>query len=184
MRHALSLAALAIPLVFAANAVAAHDFSWHVGLGLAAELDERVFSTPGARVEAEEAVTAFVAATHGNGFGAELAYVDLGTVSEAGIADAGYELDGELWSLGLTYAVQMDAFEPYAKLGWYSREEDGVALTIAGPRPFDLDDDGLMGEVGLRWRVTEPVALRLGYVWYDFQPDSDASAQFAAEWRF
>lgn len=184
MRHALALAALAIPFIFPATAVAADDFSWHAGFGLAAELDQRVLSTPDARVEAEEAVTVFLGATHASGFGAELAYVDLGSVSEAGIADGGYELDGELWSLGLTYTVQMDAFEPYAKLGGYWREEDGVALTIAGPRPFALHDDGLMGEVGLRWRVSEPVALRLGYVWYDFEPDSDASAQYGAEWRF
>lgn len=184
MRHALSLSVLVIASLFSAEQIAAQELSWHIGLGLASELDERAPTTAGGRVDAENAGTVFVGAAHASGFGGEMAYVDLGGASEAGIADGGYDLDGELWSLGVTYAVAFDALEPYAKLGWFTRNEDGVALTIAGPRPFGVDDDGLMGEVGLRWRVTEPVALRLGYVWYDFEPDADGSAQFAAEWRF
>lgn len=175
---------LSLPLFLLTSLpVAAQSLDWHVGLGVAAELDGRA---PGfdPQIDAEEAATLFVGATFENGFGFEAAYVDLGNITASGIADGGFDLDGELWSVGATYRIQLDQLEPYAKLGWFSREEDGVAITIAGPVPLSLDDDGLMGEVGLRWRITQPFALRLGYAWYDFEPDSDGSAQFAAEWHF
>lgn len=183
MRPTLSLIAMAIVLVFAPDRAAAQDFSWHAGLGLGAELDDRG-PFPHGDIDAEHTRTVFVGATHRSGFGAELAWVDLGSLTASNIADGGFAVDGELWSLGLTFAIAMEAFEPYAKLGVFSRNEDGFANTIAGPRPLLLDDDGAMGEVGLRWRVTEPVALRLGYAWYDFEPDADGGAQLAAEWRF
>jgi hypothetical protein len=181
MRLLPALACLALlPL---AAPLAAQSLHWHAGVGLAGELDGR--GPPAGRpLEAENAGTLLVGATHGSGFGVEAAYVDLGELVASNIADAGYEVDGELWSVGATYAIPLDAFEPYAKLGWFSRDEDGTQLTIAGPRPLRLDDDGVMGEVGLRWRASDAFALRLGYAHYDFEPDADGSAQLMAEWHF
>lgn len=170
--------------MLAANAAMAQELDWHVGLGLASELDGRGPFDFGGSADAKNAGALFAGARWGSGFGVEAAYVDLGRLRHSAVADAGYDADGELWSVGATYSIRLDAIEPYAKLGWFSREEDGIAISIAGPRPLQLDDDGLTGEVGLRWRVTEPFALRLGYVWYDFEPDSDASAQLGAEWHF
>ena len=181
MRRTTALVLLALwPL---ATPAAAQSWRWHAGLGLAGDLDGR--GPPGGfPVDAEHAATLFAGATHASGFGVEAAYLDLGRLVASNIADAGYDVDGELWSVGATYAIALDAFEPYAKLGWFSREEDGVGYSIAGPFPLRLDDDGWMGEAGLRWRATDAFALRLGYAHYDFAPDADGSAQLAAEWRF
>ena len=41
-----------------------------------------------------------------------------------------------------------------------------------------------MAEAGLRWHVTEPFALRLGYTHYDFEREADGAAQLLAEWHF
>lgn len=177
-----SVAAICAALVLATPAAQAQALSWHVGVGVAGALDDR--GPYNVEADADNGATLLVGAGFGNGFGVEAAYVDLGRVIEPGIADAGFDLDGELWSVGATWTYTLDRVEPYAKLGWFSREEDGTSITIIGPRPLRIEDDGWMGEVGARWRVTEPFALRLGYVHYDFESGADGSAQLAAEWHF
>lgn len=157
---------------------------WHVGVGGVAELDGRTPRLGAERVDAKNGYTAFGGLRFDNGFGVEAAWVDLGRARSRGIADAGYAVDGDLWSVGLTWAPDTGALQPYAKLGWFSRSEDGIADTLAGPRRVDFDDDGLMAELGGRWFVTRSFALRAGYSWYDFDGGSDGSAKLAAEWHF
>lgn len=179
MRLAVATALLLSSLSFSAAAV-----DWHIGFGAAAELDDRNPTGGFNDTDTENATTAVAGVEVGQGFGVEASWVDLGEFTVNNVADAGFETDGDLWSLGLTWAPDTGALQPYAKLGWFSRSEDGTALTIAGPRRIDFDDDGVMGEVGGRWFVTESFALRAGYAWYDFDNDADGSVQLLAELHF
>jgi hypothetical protein len=181
MRHAFRLAAVAAILAFPA-VVPAQSLDWHVGLGVSGELDGR--GPPGFDADADNGRHVVAGVRFENGFGVEAGYADLGELVSPGIADAGFALDGELWTVGATFGWRIERFEPYAKLGWFSREDDGVAISIVGPSPLTLSDDGVMAEVGLRWHVTEPFALRLGYAHYDFETDADGSALLLAEWHF
>jgi hypothetical protein len=171
-------------LLLALSPLPALAADWYVGAGALAELDNRTPSFGGQRVDAESAASVFGGLRFDNGFGLEASWVDLGRARVSAIADAGYDVDGDLVALGLTWAPDTGDLQPYAKLGWFSRSEDGTALTIAGPRPIDFDDDGLMAELGGRWFVTPSFALRGGYSWYDFDVESDGSAMLAAEWHF
>lgn len=184
MKRAAGMMILALAALVATRAAGAQELDWYAGLGVASELDGRGPFDFGGGAEAEHAGTLFAGARFAHGFGVEAAYVDLGRLRHSAVADAGYDVDGELWSVGAIYALSLEALEPYVKLGWFSREEDGVAISIAGPAPLRLDDDGVMAEVGLRWRASEAFALRLGYAWYDFEPESDGSAQAGLEWHF
>jgi hypothetical protein len=163
-------------------AAQAQSVDWHVGIGVTSELDGRgPFDFD---ADAEDGRTVVVGARFDNGFGVEAAYVDLGQILSPGIADAGFVLDGELWSVGATWGRRIERLEPYAKLGWFSREDDGISISIIGPAPLTVSDDGFMAEAGLRWYVTDPFALRLACAHYDFERDSDGSAQLLAEWHF
>lgn len=171
-------------LLLALSPLSAFAADWHIGVGALAELDNRTPSIGGERVETETAYTALGGVRFANGFGVEASYVDLGRAYSIGIADAGYDVDGDLVTLGVTWAPDTGALQPYAKLGWFNRSEDGTALTIAGPRRVDFDDNGVMAELGGRWFVSDSFALRAGYSWYDFDEESDGSAMLAAEWHF
>ena len=116
--------------------------------------------------------------------GLEASYADLGELYLSGIADGGFRTDGDLWAVAVTYSPDTGALRPYAKLGWFSRDENGQAITIAGPRPISFDDDGLTAELGGRWFVNDNFALRLGYSWYDFDGGGDGSVGAAVEWHF
>lgn len=172
----------ALALVGVSSSAQAVD--WHLGLGAADQLDDRNPAISADGPDAETAITAVAGVEVGQGFGVEASWVDLGEYRVANVADAGYESDGDLWSLGLTWAPDTGALQPYAKLGWFSRSEDGTGQSIAGPVRVDFDDDGLMGEIGGRWFVTESFALRAGYAWYDFEHDADGSVQLLAELHF
>lgn len=163
-------------------AAAAQSPEWHLGLGAAGDLDGR--GPYDFDANAENGRTLVVGARWDGGFGVEAAYTDLGQILSPGILDAGFVLEGELWSVGATYGWRFDRLEPYVKLGWFTRDDDGISISIAGSAPLTVSDDGLMAEAGLRWRVTEPFALRVGCTHYDFERRSDGSAQFLAEWHF
>lgn len=177
----LRTAALAVALLlpFVANA---QSPEWHVGLGATSEMTERA---PYPFEADAEVGRSFVAGVRfENGFGVESAYVDLGEIVATAVADAGFELEGELWSVGATWGWRLDRIEPYVKLGWFSRDEDGVTISIVGPTPVAISDDGVMAEVGVRWHVADPFALRVGYTHYDFEQDADGAALLLAEWHF
>lgn len=170
-------------LLLALAAPAAQAADWHIGVAAADDYDGR---TPdfGARIETETARSLFGGLRFENGFGVEAAWVDLGEASQDAVADAGYRVDGTLWSVGLTWAPDTGDLQPYAKLGWFDRDEDGTFVGIAGPTPVSYDDDGMMAEAGGRWFLTQSFALRAGYSWYDFEPESDGSVLLGAEWHF
>jgi hypothetical protein len=164
--------------------VSAQAVDWHVGAAVTDDYDGRTPDFGGPSVDTEKGRSVFGGLRFDNGFGIEGAWLDLGDASQSAVADAGYRVDGKLWSVGLTFAPDTGALQPYAKLGWFDRSEDGTFIGIAGPVPVSYDDDGLMAEVGGRWFLTESFALRTGYSWYDFEPDSDGSVLFGAEWHF
>jgi len=179
MRTTLAAATLLALIPFSASAV-----DWHLGIGAVAELDGRTPSIGGIKPDTQTAYTVVAGVELGQGFGIEVAGVDLGKARLSNIADAGYRVSGDLWSLGVTWSPDTGPVRPYAKLGWFTRDEKGSALTIAGPRRVDFSDDGLMAEVGGRWFVTDSFALRAGYAWYDFDRRSDGSVQVLAEVHF
>ena len=174
---------LLLPLLALAP-LSAHAVDWHVGAAAHDKLDGRTPSFGGSRVEADTGRSLFGGLRFDNGFGVEAAWLDLGDASQSAVADAGYAVDGSLWSVGLSFAPDIGPIQPYAKVGWFDRDEDGVFVGIAGPLPISYDDDGLMAEVGARWFATDAFALRAGYSWYDFEPDADGSFMLAAEWHF
>lgn len=164
--------------------LSAQAIDWHLGVAAHDDLDNRAPSFGGARADTETGRSLFGGLRFQNGFGVEAAWLDLGDATQSAVADAGYAIDGSLWSVGLTFAPDTGPLQPYAKLGWFERDEDGVFIGIAGPAPISYDDNGLMAEVGGRWFATPSFALRAGYSWYDFEPRSDGSAMLAAEWHF
>lgn len=178
MRALLCLSLLAL------SPLSAQAVDWHVGAAVHDDLDGRTPDFGNSRINTENGRSLFGGLRFENGLGVEAAWLDLGDASQSAVADAGYRVDGRLFSVGLTYAPDTGALQPYAKLGWFDRSEDGTFIGIAGPRPVSYDDDGLMAEVGGRWFVTRSFALRAGYSWYDFAPRSDGSAMLAAEWHF
>jgi opacity protein-like surface antigen len=178
-RHLALAAALVLPL-----ATHAQSTDWHIGVGAVGAMDDRAPYDFNVDSDADNGATFVAGIRFDNGFGVEAGYVDLGNVVAIGIADAGFDLDGELWSVGATWGWRFDQLEPYVKLGWFTREEDGITIGIAGPTPVSFSDDGVMAEAGLRWHVTEPFALRLGYTHYDFEREADGAAQLLAEWHF
>ena len=179
MRSLLCLPLLAL-LPLSAQAV-----DWHLGAAVADDFDGRTpdFGGPSG-VSTETARSLFGGLRFANGLGIEAAWLDLGEASHSAVADAGYRVDGKLWSIGLTWAPDTGDLQPYAKLGWFDRDEDGTFIGIAGPMPVSYDDDGMMAEVGGRWFLTQSFALRAGYSWYDFEPESDGSVLLGAEWHF
>ncbi len=171
-------------LLMMSVATSASAADWYVGVGVAGELDDRTPAVGGFGADTETARSLLGGVMLGNGFAFEASHVDLGDATVAPVADAGYAVDGRLWTAGLAWSPDTGRLRPFAKLGWFSRNEDGQALTIAGPTPVDFDDDGLTAEVGGRWFVTDAFALRAGYRWYDFDPKADGSVQVAAEFHF
>jgi opacity protein-like surface antigen len=175
------LAALAAAALLCATSASAQELRWHAGLAVADGLEDR---GPFDADHTDSTRSLFAGATFDGGFGIEVAYVDLQDIDSIGIADAGFHLEGELWSVGATYGRRVGAFTPYAKLGWFTRDEDGVSVGIAGPRPLSISDDGVTAEVGARWHLGDAFALRAGYAYYDFETGGDAHGLLGAEVHF
>lgn len=173
---------LALTSLFALAPAQAID--WHVGVGAFDALEDRSLFEPRDGARGETGVTAVAGLQFGRGFGIEAAWADLGELERSNIADAGYLTEGDLWSLGLTWTTQSGTLRPYAKAGLFQREEDGSALTIAGPRRVSDDDSGWMAEAGARWHLSDRFALRAGYAHYDFDRGGDGSVQVVAELHF
>lgn len=170
--------------LLASMSTSAQAAEWYLGVGAVAELDDRTPNFGSFEPDTETARTLLAGFGLGNDFAIEASYVDLGDAVISPVADAGYAVDGELWTAGVVWSPDTGPLRPYAKLGWFSRSEDGQSLTIAGPSPIDFDDDGLMAELGGRWFITDAFALRAGYARYDFDRDADGSVQVAAELHF
>jgi hypothetical protein len=165
-----------------AGAAAAQDARWHAGASVAQEYDRRA-STFGSG-DAEYAQGLLAGVRLDGGWGLELDYVDLGKLDFGGALSGGFHSEGELWSLAATYGRRFDNIEPYARLGWFSAESDVRSTGLPSVPTRRESEDGIAAEIGLRWFVTDPLAVRLGWVWYDFEVRDQGRAQLAVEWHF
>ena len=104
----------------------------------------------------------------------EVGLIDVGETTRSAATDAGFELDGALYQVGLVGRIPVaEQWELLGGIGAFRLDEDGTALTIAGPRPFDNSDSGYFVDAGARFRLNDAWALRAGYRWYDFDPNSE-----------
>lgn len=118
-------------------------------------------------------------------FGLELGYTDLGTSERSGIADAGFDLDGELYTLGVIASVPLqERFSVFGGLGAFNLREDGTSITIAGPRKFDNNDSGFYAEVGGHVSFNDQFGARLSYQWFNFENGNDGTPWLGLEVRF
>lgn len=178
MRFALLAMALSVISLPAAA------LDWHVGVGVGTKLDGRTGDIPGADKHSDTPKLLLGGVTFKNDFGVEASWVDLGDISTTGLADVGYDVGGDLWTLAATWSPDTGALRPFAKLGWFNRNEDGTSLTVGSPMPASYHDSGVTAELGGRWFINDTFALRGGYAWYDFDHHSDGNVQAALELRF
>ena len=158
------------------------DVQWYAGASIAQEYDQRASSFDSA--DAENAQGLLAGVRWGRGWGLELAYVDLGELDFGGALSGGFHSEGDLWSLGATFARRFGNIEPYARLGWFSGESETRSTGLPSFPTRRNSEDGVAAEAGLRWFVTDPLAVRLGWAWYDFDLRAQGRAQLAVEWHF
>lgn len=80
----------------------------YVGAGAVAELDDRGPGVGALDPEGEMAKTLLGRVRFESGFGVEATGVDLGELELPNISDSGYNVDGDLWTLGLTDGIKVD----------------------------------------------------------------------------
>lgn len=174
---------IASMLLAAAN-VASADGGAYVGLRAGSELDSRFNHS--AIVNADTPIGIYGGWNFNDQLGVELGYTDLGRSTAPGIADFGFDVDGNLLTGGLTYRHSIsESADLFGGVGLFDLNEDGTAITIAGPVSFNNDDNGFYAEVGGRYRFNERLALRASYQWFDFgstaASDSDGTVMLGLE---
>lgn len=118
-------------------------------------------------------------------FGVEFGYSDLGTSQRSGVADAGFRLDGALYTLGLIARTQVrERFSVFGGLGAFNLSEDGTSNTIAGPRKLDNNDSGFYAELGGHVAFNDQFGARLSYQWFNFENGNDGTPWLGLEMRF
>lgn len=156
------------------------------GLGLrgGTELDGRLPKGPGV-LDSDNALGGYVNYFWHQNLGIELAYANLGSSSRSGILDAGFDLDGDLYTFGLVASFPIaERWQLLGGIGGFNLREDGTSVSIAGIRPFDNDDSGFYLEAGSRFDFNESLSARLSYQWFDFDRESDGTPWLGAEVRF
>ena len=178
------------PLLFVAALAAslpAHAVDAYLGAGITQAPDEEeVRVGPGVVLkEDNDAFSRFFGGVWINeNFAVEAAYHDFGRSQLRGLADVGYDLEADGWSLGVVYEYGDAAWAPYTKIGYFSADIDGEFTTIAGSERVSESDDGLMLEAGVRWTPNDTFSLRGGYEWFDFQDGGDGGLTIAAQISF
>lgn len=151
----------------------ANDF--YIGLRAGSDLDDRL-EDQGAQISTDNPWGGYAGWRINDTLALEFAASDLGESERSTIADAGLELDGALYQLGLVAQFPLaDSFDVFGALGAFRREEDGTAITIAGPRDVDFSDTGGYVEAGARYRFNEQWSVRASYAWFDFDGGSDGN---------
>lgn len=118
-------------------------------------------------------------------FGLEVGYTDLGASQRSGIADAGFDLDGALYTAGLIASAPLrERFSAFGGLGAFNLREDGTSITIAGPRKFDNNDSGFYAEIGGHVAFNEQFGARLSYQWFNFENGNDGTPWLGLDVQF
>lgn len=98
----------------------------------------------------------------------------LGNATRSGIVDAGLDLDGAIYQLGVVGSLPInDQFDLIGGIGAFRLDEDGTASTLIGPVDVDNSGSGAYLDVGGRVKLNEQWSLRAGYSWYDFDAGGD-----------
>jgi hypothetical protein len=166
------------------GAAHADDLRFYGGVALGTGLDGRYGDLP-ADLDADNVAKFYLGWRFADDFSVDATWHDLGDARVAPITDFGFDTSTDGWSVGLHYVAPVDfPVLPFARVGYFSFDEEGEALGIAGPRDFQADDSGLTFEVGALFAINETFVLRAGYEWFDFEGDSDASFNAGGEIRF
>lgn len=171
---------LALALAFSAPVYAA-DYYLGVGISQAPDGDQRGFSDD---VDTDPFGKVYGGVYVGQNFSIEGAYHDFGNASLNDVADFGFDLDADAWSVGVRYEYGDAAWAPYSKVGYFSSKTEGELITIAGTTQISDSDNGLMLEGGVRWTPNDTFSLRGGYEWFDFEGGSAEGLTIAAEFSF
>jgi len=159
--------------LFATPALATTSF--YTGLRVGSDLDGRL-QDAGAPIETDTPFGAYAGWRINENFALEFGATSLGSSTRSGIADAGLDLDGAVYQLGLVASIPVaENFELLGGAGAFRLDEDGEAITIAGPVPIDASESGAYVEVGGRYLLNQQWSLRAGYTWYDFDAGGDGN---------
>ncbi|HWT15665.1 MAG TPA: outer membrane beta-barrel protein [Patescibacteria group bacterium] len=170
-----------------AASLPAHAVDAYLGAGVTQAPAEDEFRVgPGASFEEDNDPFArfFGGVWINENFAVEAAYHDFGRSQLRGLADVGYDLEADGWSLGVVYEYGDAVWAPYTKIGYFSADIEGEITTIAGPQRINDSDDGLMLEGGVRWTPNDRFSLRGGYEWFDFNDGGDGGLTIAAQISF
>ena len=166
------------------SSVSCAQSSFGLGLRVGTEMEVRLPDGPG-KLDSDKALGGYVNYFWHEKLGLELGYTNLGSSSRSGILDAGFELDGNLYTFGLVGSVPIaDQWRLLGGVGGFNLREDGTSITIAGARPFDNDDSGFYLDAGARFDFNPNIAARLSYQWFDFDQGGDGTPWLGAEVRF
>lgn len=175
---------IAATMLITAQPVIAAETPFYLGLRVGSAMEERLPQEPG-NLDTDTPLGGYVGYNFTDFVGVEVAYTDLGKSTRSAIADAGFDLDGSLWTIGATGNVPInEQFSAFGGAGYFELSEDGTAISIAGPRRINLDDSGFYVEAGGRYHFNDQFAARLSYQWFDFDRDSDGTPWFGLEVGF
>ncbi len=178
--HAIALAFGLLSLSSIGFAQAGFSFGLRVGDTMPARLP----ASPGA-LDAKSAFGAYGNYCWSDTFGVEFSYSDLGTSQRSGVPDAGFQLDGALYTLGLTASAPVRGqLRVFGGVGAFNLREDGTVMTIIGPRQFDNSDSGFYAEAGGRYAFNEQFGARLSYQWFNFDNGNDGTPWLGLDVRF
>ena len=154
------------------------------GLRFGDTMSARLPDSPGA-LDTKSAFGAYARYSWNETFGVEFGYSDLGTSVRTGVPDAGFRLDGALYTLGVTASVPVQGqLSLFGGLGAFNLREDGTSNTIIGPRQLDNNDSGFYLEAGGRYAFNEQFGARLSYQWFDFERGNDGTPWLGLDVRF
>jgi hypothetical protein len=181
MRIPSLLICLALAPIGAAHA---DDTRFYGGVALGTELDGRYGDLP-ADLDADHVAKFYFGWRFAEDFSVDATWHELGDARVEPITDFGFDTGTDGWSIGLRYVAPVDfAVQPFARVGYFSFDENGETIGIAGPRDFEADDQGLTVEVGALFPINDRFVLRAGYEWFDFDGDADGSFNAGGEIRF
>jgi len=181
-KSALCVAGLALAMGSTVHA----DTGVYIGARAGIELKDRFIYPSAPDVEADTLYGGVLGWNFSDYWGVEVGYNEIGETVGRGVPDAGFTLDGDLATAGVTYRQSLGGdLEFISGLGAFDLSEDGTMNTIAGPRPIDHDDTGAYAEVGARYRFGGgPFAVRASYQWFDFEDGNDGTPWVGVELGF
>lgn len=146
---------------------------FYLGLKVGAGLDGRIPDGPGS-LDTDTPFGGYAGWRFNDLFALEFGAMQLGNSQRSGILDAGLDVDGWLYQLGVSATMPVsDSFDIQGGVGGFRLNEDGKAITLIGPVDFDNSGSGAYAEIGGRQRLNDQWSLRFGYTWYDFDAAGD-----------